>query len=272
MEKKEKRALGAPRTAEKEEKQTYKRTQQTQGVSCPKSTHVQNAHSLLHHKNGGCRRNSSHNRTSACTSLLKKLESSAGQPPARRERYPHNQSPISLATISGHSRVRQPGSQWGAAHAHSPPQVPGSTATLRDLQSVTRSKKNWEMFKKKSMKGVGAGTIGRKGGLSAVLRVSRSTTSLKGRPLLKRPHLFPQTSQGRGLGPGLGLGGGKGGRIKRGAPETVPLAWRPLIAPTASFTICVFFCVCVCLCHPHVSVSSTTSRGKEGGEKAESGE
>lgn len=73
--------------------------------------------------------------------LAQKLESSAGQSPARRERCPHNQCPMPLATISGRSQVWQPGSQWGAAHAHSPPQVPGSTATLRDLQSVTRSKK-----------------------------------------------------------------------------------------------------------------------------------
>lgn len=82
--------------------------------------------------------------------LAQKLESSTSQPPTHWECCPHNQSPMPLATISGRSRVWQPGSQRGAAHAHSPPQVPGSTATLRDLQSVTRSKKKEGKLKKKN--------------------------------------------------------------------------------------------------------------------------
>lgn len=177
----------------------------------------------------GMQVHSSHNRMSACTSAQ-----NTRAPPAshqHREQCPSHQSPFRLLLISGHSQAWQHGSQRGAAHARSPPQVPGSTTTLRDLQSVTRS------IKKKKF-GKGWGRVYRRG-KSAVLRVSRSTTSLRGRPLCVRlPAGVPRARVGTGVGP-RGWQGGE----DRGAPETVPLAWRPLIAPTASFTVSV--CVCV---------------------------
>lgn len=73
LEKKESGLLGHSERQRRKNRHTYA-PDKTQGASCPKSTHVQNAHSLLRHKNGGCRRNSSHNRTSACTSCSKTRE------------------------------------------------------------------------------------------------------------------------------------------------------------------------------------------------------
>lgn len=85
-----------------------------------------------------------------------------------------------------------------------------------------------------------------------------------GRPLwVQALDSLPLGSQGRGLGsPGVGLWGRgwQGGEDKGRAPEnTVPPAWRPLVAHNrASFT-----CVRVCVCQMHVSVSSTTSPGEK---------
>lgn len=118
------------------------------------------------------------------------------------------------------------------------------------------------------MKGVGDGTIG-KGGLSAVLRVSRSTTSLKGRPLRKRPFLLPRASQGRGLGPGLSLGGGKGGRIKgahqNNRPAGLAATRRTKQRPSQCVRVCVFPHVCLCVSPARVYVK----HHKPGQEKRE---
>lgn len=114
-------------------------------LQAPKRTHAQNA--LSSPQKRGMQVHSLHNRMSACTSAQKTRAPPASCP--RREQCTSHQSPFRLLLISGRSRARQHGSQRGAAHAHSPPQVPGSTTTLRDLQSVTRS------IRKKIRKGVG---------------------------------------------------------------------------------------------------------------------
>lgn len=93
-----------------------------------------------------------------------------------------------------------------------------------------------------------------------------------GRPLwVQAVDSLPSGSQGRGLGsPGVGLWGEgwRGGEDKGRAPEnTVPPAWRPLVAHNrASFT-----CVRVCVCQMRVFVSSTTSPGREAGRRRRRG-
>lgn len=183
--------------------------------------------------------------------LAQKLESSTSQPPTHRECCPHNQSPMPLATISG-----RPGcgslAASGGRHTHTHPRKsPGQPQRFVIFSRSRVPKKKRESEKKKTTKGVGDGTIGRKGGLSAVLRVSRSTTSLKGRPLRKRPFLLPRASQGRGLGPGLSLGGGKGGRIKgahhNNRPAGLAATRRTKQRPSQCVRVCISACVCVCV-------------------------
>lgn len=92
-----------------------------------------------------------------------------------------------------------------------------------------------------------------------------------GRPLwVQALDSLPLGSQGRGLGsPGVGLWGRgwQGGEDKGRAPEnTVPPAWRPLVAHNrASFT-CVR--VCVCVSNARVCVKHHKPRG-EGGREGE---
>lgn len=95
------------------------------------------------------------------------------------------------------------------------------------------------------MKGVGAGTIGRKGGLSAVLRVSRSTTSLKGRPLLKRPLSVPSDIPGARAGTGTGPWGWQGGENKKGRTRNRPAG---LAATHRTNSVLHNLCFCVCVC------------------------
>lgn len=126
--------------------------------------------------------------------------------------------------------------------------------------------------KKKNQHDKGNGGRGGEGDCKQVLRVSRSTTSLKGRPQWVHQGFCGLPSVGI-PGARAGLSGEwafRGGGEDKGRAPEIPSRWpgghsshiteRP--SPVSS--------VCVCVCQVRMSVSSTTSPGR-GGRKGGKG-